>query len=370
MTVQLTQHTDAEKRVEHFETIVVGGGQAGLALGHHLAKRGRQFVILDGGARIGDTWRNRYDSMRLFTPARRNGLPGVPFPAPKHSFPTGQEMADYLEAYAERFELPVRCGVRVDALGRAASGRFLLAAGDQRYEADNVVIATGPFQRAYLPDCARELDPRIVQLHSSEYRNPAQLPDGDVLVVGGGTSGADIALELAADRHVVLSGELPAEIPFDMEGLSGRLIFPLLWQVWTHILNVRTPVGRKVLPKIRGGHQPLIRVKRKHLAAAGVELAARTESAQDGLPRLADGRVVEPAAVVWCTGFSPWHAWIDLPVLDEESDIATDHTGAALAEPGLYRLGREFLYAFNSHTVGGVGRDAARIAEQISRAGS
>jgi putative flavoprotein involved in K+ transport len=368
MTVQLAQHSGAETRVEHFETIVIGGGQAGLSMGYHLARLGRQFVILDGGARVGDVWRHRYDSLRLFTPARRDGLPGMPFPAPRHSFPTGYEMADYLEAYVERFELPVRCGVRVDALGRAASGRFLLAAGDQRFEADNVVIATGPFQRAHVPDCARELDPRIVQLHSGEYRSPAQLPEGDVLVVGGGTSGADIALELAADRRVVLSGDLPGEIPFNMEGRSGRVIFPLLWQVWTHVLNYRTPIGRKVLPNI--GHMPLIRVKRKHLAAAGVELAPRTESAQDGLPQLADGRVVEPACVVWCTGFRASHDWIDLPVLDEHGDVATDHTGAALAEPGLYRLGREFLFAFNSHTVGGVGRDAARIARQISRAES
>jgi putative flavoprotein involved in K+ transport len=205
-----------------------------------------------------------------------------------------------------------------------------------------------------------------MQLHSSEYRNPAQLPPGDVLVVGAGTSGADIALELAAERRVLLSGVLPSEIPFDIEGLSGRLLFPLIWQVWTHVLTYNNPIGRKALPKIRAGRQPLIRVKSKHLRAAGVELVPRTSGVQDGLPKLQDGRTVAVAAVVWCTGYRPAHDWIDLPVLDDASEIVSDHTGVVLDVPGLYRLGREFLHAFNSHTVGGVGRDARRIARHIS----
>jgi putative flavoprotein involved in K+ transport len=353
---------------EQFDTIVIGGGQAGLAMGYHLARRGRQFLILDAGERVGDSWREHWDSMRLFTPARRDGLPGMRFPARRHSFPTGGEMADYLEAYAERFELPVRGGVRVDALGRSADGRFMIAAGDQRFEAVNVVLATGPFQAANIPPFAQQLDPRIVQLHSCAYRNPAQLPDGDVLVVGAGTSGADIALELASTRRVRLSGELPAEIPFNIEGTSGRMIFPLIWQVWTHVLTYRTPIGRKALPKIRAGHQPLIRVKRKHLTAAGVEVVPRTTGVRDGLPLLDDRSTTDVACVVWCTGYCPAHDWVDLPVLDNESDVACDHDGAVAAEPGLHRLGREFLHAFNSHTVGGVGRDAERIANRIAAA--
>jgi putative flavoprotein involved in K+ transport len=366
MSVQLETQRTRITSVEHVETIVIGGGQAGLAVGYHLSKLGRPFVIVDAHERIGDTWRNRWDSMRLFTPARRDGLPGMPFPARKHSFPTVAEMADYLEAYAARFELPVRSGVRVDALGRAKSGRFLLAAGERRFEADHVVIATGPFQAPHTPAFAQRLDPRITQLHSSEYRSPAQLPAGDVLVVGAGTSGADIALELAGDRHVRLSGEFPAAIPFDIEGTSGRLIFPLLWQIWTHVLTFDTPVGRKALPKIHAGKQPLIRVKPKHLAAAGVEVVPRTVGVQDGLPLLGDARVIDVPTVVWCTGYRSSHDWIDLPVLDEDADLASDHDGVVRAEPGLYRVGREFLHAFNSHTVGGVGRDAERIAKRIA----
>ena len=366
MTIQLEAHERPHTSVEQFETIIVGGGQAGLAVGYHLARLSRPFVILDAHARVGDAWRTRWDSMRLFTPARRDGLPGMKFPGRGHAFPTGEAMGDYLEAYAQRFELPVRSGVRVDALGRAPGGRFLLAAGERRFEADNVVVATGPFQAPYTPPFAGELDPRIRRLHSAEYRNPGQLRDGPVLVVGAGNSGADLALELAQDRHVYLSGTLATPIPIHIEGLSGRLLFPVIWFVWSHVLTMRTPIGRRALPKIKAGREPLIRVKPKQLAAAGVERVPRTVGTRDGLPLLEDGRVLDVAGVVWCTGYRPAQDWIDLPVLDESADLASDIRGAVASEPGLYRVGREFLYAFNSHTVGGVGRDARRIAEQIA----
>jgi putative flavoprotein involved in K+ transport len=354
--------------IAHHETVIIGGGQAGLAMGHHLARLGRSVVILEAGERVGDSWRGRWDSMRLFTPARRDGLPGVPFPAPKHSFPTRDAMADYLQAYAERFELPIRCRARVDALGRGDDGRFLLAVGEERHTADNVVIATGPFQRAHVPAFADELDPRITQLHSSAYRNPRELPDGPVLVVGPGNSGADIALELAADRRVLLSGTIGAQIPFDIEGLAGRLIFPILWQVWSHVLSFGSPIGRRALPKIKREREPLIRVKRQWLAKAGVEFAARTAGIRDGRPLLEDGTVVDVASVIWATGYRPQLDWVDLPVIGEDGDVETDHSGVVAREPGLYRVGREFLYAFNSHTVGGVGRDAKRIAKLIAAA--
>jgi putative flavoprotein involved in K+ transport len=351
---------------EHHETLIIGGGQAGLAAGYHLAKLGRSFLILDAGARVGDSWRSRWDSMRLFTPARRDGLPGMPFPAAKTAFPSRAEMAEYLERYAERFELPVQGGARVDALGRADSGRFLVAAGERRYEADNVIIATGPFQRAHVPEFAADLDPRITQLHSSHYRNPRELPDGPVLVVGGGNSGADIALELAAERRVSLSGALGPQLPFNIEGTSGQLIFPLLWQVWSHVLTFGSPIGRRALPKIRAGREPLIRVKHRHLAQAGVELVPRVVGTSDGRPQLADGTVLGVASVIWATGYRADLDWIDLPVLGADGDVETDHRGVVPGEPGLYRVGRAYLYAFNSHTVGGVGRDARRIAKLIA----
>jgi putative flavoprotein involved in K+ transport len=352
--------------VEKHETVIIGGGQAGLATAYFLSRLGRPFVILDANERVGDSWRRRWDSLRLFTPARRDGLPGMPFPAPKHSFPTHDEMAEYLEAYAARFELPVRRGARVDALWRSSDGHFMIAAGEQRLQADHVALATGPFQAPRVPGFAQGLDPRIAQVHSSEYRNPEQLPDGDVLVVGVGNSGADIALELARERGVWLSGELGGHIPFNIEGVFGRVLFPVLWQVWSHVLTFGSPIGRRALPKIDARKEPLIRVKPKQLVAAGVELVPRTVGVDGGLPLLDDERVLEAASVVWCTGYEHRHDWIDLPVLDECSEVATDHYGVAASEPGLYRVGREFLYAFNSHTIGGVGRDAKRIARRIA----
>jgi putative flavoprotein involved in K+ transport len=366
MSVQSELQPTTLATVEQQETIIIGGGQAGLAMGYHLSRLGLPFMILDASERIGDSWRTRWQSLRLFTPARRDGLPGRPFPAPKHSFPTRDAMADYLEDYATHFELPLRTGVRVDALGLADDGRFLIAAGEQRYAADQVVIATGPFQRAHVPAFATELDPRITYMHSSAYRVPDELPDGGVLVVGAGNSGADIALELAADRPVFLSGELGPELPFNIEGLAGRLAFPVLWQIWSHVLTFGSPVGRKVLPKIRAGMEPRIRVKTKDLAAAGVQFVPRTAGVRDGQPLLDDGHVLDVSTVIWATGYRPALHWIDLPVIEEDGDIETDHHGAVAAYPGLYRLGREFLYAFNSHTVGGVGRDAKRIARRIA----
>jgi putative flavoprotein involved in K+ transport len=352
--------------IHRLDTVIIGGGQAGLAMGYHLRSLGRPFVILDAHPRIGGSWHERWDSMRLFSPARRDGLPGMRYPARKHSFPTAGEMVEYLESYAAAFELPVRTGVRVDALGRTDTGSFLVAAGDRRWEADNVVIATGPFQRPHVPEFAGELAPGVTHMHSSVYRNPRELPDGDVLVVGAGNSGADIALELARDRRVLLSGDLGGQIPINIEGLSGRVGFPILWQIWTHVLTWRSPVGRKALPKIRSGKEPRIRVKRKHLAAAGVEFVPRTTGVRDGRPLLADDTVVDAASVIWATGYRPAYDWLDLPVLGDDGDLEVDHTGAVVSQPGLYQVGREFLSAFNSHTVGGVGRDAERIARRIA----
>ena len=354
----------AELEVEHVETVIVGGGQAGLAVGYHLARRGRPFVILDAHECVGDSWRRRWDSLRLFTPAGHDDLPGMRFPAPSWSFPTRDEMADYLEAYAAHFGLAVRGGVRVDGLG-TARGRFVLAAGERRFEADQVVLASGPFQTARIPAFAPEVDRRILQLHSSEYRNPSQLRHGGVLVVGPGNSGADIALDVADSHRTWLSGEHPGHLPLNTAGTSGRLAFPLLWFVWTHVLNVGTPIGRRARPKVLAGPEPLIRVKPKHLAAAGVERVARTAGVRDGRPLLEDGRVMDVANVIWCTGYRQDLGWIDLDGFEDGTEPETER-GVVGSQPGLYLVGREFLYAFNSHTVGGVGRDAEHIADHIA----
>jgi putative flavoprotein involved in K+ transport len=216
---------------------VIGGGQAGLAVGYHLAHQERDFVILDAARRVGDAWRRRWDALRLFTPARYSGLPGMSLPAPDGYFPTKDEMADYLEAYAARFALPVRLGVRVAALTRE-DGRYRLSVGDERLAADQVVVATGPFQQPHIPAFASELDPRIVQLHASAYRNANQLQEGGVLVVGAGNSGAEIALELAATRRTYLSGRDTGHVPLRL----GRAF----WWFLSHVLTVDTPCSMPV----------------------------------------------------------------------------------------------------------------------------
>jgi putative flavoprotein involved in K+ transport len=351
---------------EHFETVVIGGGQAGLAAAYHLKKRGRPAVILDENERIGDAWRNRWDSLRLFTHARLAGLPGLRFPAPRWSFPTKDEMGDYLKAYAERFELSVRTGVRVDRLSKE-DGRFVIDAGSQRCTADTVVVASGAHYYPRVPDFAEELDPHIVHLHSSEYRSPAQLRDGGALVVGLGNSGAEIAIELVQTRPTSLSGKPSAEVPFRhgkrLSALIGFHVFKFLGH---HVLTKRTPLGRKVGPKIGFGAAPLIRTKTKDLVEAGVERVARVTGTRDGLPLLDDGRVVDVENVVWCTGFRHDFPWIDLPVFGEDGQPAHDR-GVATTEPGLCFVGLIFQYAVSSDVLPGVGRDAKHVAKHIAR---
>ena len=355
----------SDEGVERFETVVIGGGQAGLSVGYQLAKRGGSFVILEANGRIGDSWRKRWDSLRLFTPARYNGLDGFPFPADGWTFPTKDEMADYLEAYAARFDLPVRTGVRVERLSRNGD-RFVVETPSEVFEAENVVVAMADFQRPRVPEFAKELDPEIVQLHSYEYRNPSRLREGGVLVVGAGNSGAEISLELSRTHRTWLSGRDTGHIPFRIEGVASRLLLaPLALRfVFHRVLTVNTPIGRRARPKILSRGAPAIRVKPRDLDAAGVERVPRMTGVRDGLPLLEGDRVLDTANVIWCTGYHPGFSWIDLPVFGSEGPI--HERGVVESEPGLYFVGLEFLYAMSSVMVHGVGRDAEHIANSIS----
>jgi putative flavoprotein involved in K+ transport len=355
---------DGAPRSEHVETVIIGGGQAGLSTGYHLARRGLSFVILDANERIGDAWRKRWDSLRVFTPARYSGLPGWPFPGPAWSFPTKEEVADYLEAYATRFDLPVRTGVRVDALSREA-GRYVVGAGDRRFVADRVVVASGAYQRPRVPAFAAELDPGLVQLHSSEYRGPSQLQDGGVLVVGASNSGAEIALEVSSGHRTWLSGRHPGQEPFRPGGRWDRLFMPVVWFLASHVLTVKTPVGRMVRRKFHDRGLPLARVRPKDFTAAGIERVPRTAGARGGLPVLDDGRDLEVTNLIWCTGFVPDFTWIDLPAFAGKEGPVHDR-GIVRSDPGLYFVGLVFLYALASSLIGGVGRDAEHIVKHIA----
>jgi putative flavoprotein involved in K+ transport len=351
---------------ERVQVVVVGGGQAGLSVGYCLAQRGLTFVILEANARVGDSWRKRWDSLRLFTPARYDGLIGLPFPASAYSFPTKDQMADYLETYAKRFDLPVRTGIRVDRVWREGT-RYIVDAGDRRFEADHVVVAMATYQAARLPEFAQALDSGIMQLHSNEYRNPAQLRAGDVLIVGAGNSGADIAMDVARSHRTWLSGRHPGHVPFRIESRSARFLLPVLFRVVFHrILTVDTSLGRRARRSIISKGGALIRVKPSDLVASGVERAPRVTGVRDGKPLLADGRVLDVANVIWCTGFYPGLSWVDLPKPVYGADGEPVHErGIVPGEPGFYFVGLHFLYSFSSTMIHGVGRDAQRIADTI-----
>jgi len=353
---------------ETIDTVVIGGGQAGLSMGYHLARKGVHFTILEANQRIGDSWRQRWDSLRLFSPARFDGLNGMPFPGDGYAFPTKDEMADYLEAYAARFSLPVRTGVRVERVSRAGDGSFLVSAGNRQIHARHVVVAMADFQRPRVPAFAAELDGSIVQFHSSAYRNPGQLRPGAVLLVGLGNSGAEIARELVRAGHeTYISGAASGELPFRIEGRLARLVLArLLFRgVFYRVLRLDTPFGRKAYARTEGKATPLIRVKSRDLDADGVGRVPRTAGVRDGLPLLEDGRTLAVTNVIWSTGFEPGFSWIDLPVFDGQGKPV--HTrGICTAEPGLCFVGLHFLYAMSSSMIHGVGRDAEYLAEYIA----
>ena len=353
-------------RYEHFDVVVIGAGQAGLSVGYHLRRLGLSFVILEANARVGDSWRHRWDSLRLFTPAQYDGIVGLPFPAARHSFPTKDDMANYLERYASHFDLPVRTGVRVQRLSRNGA-KYQIDTDHGHIEANHVVVAMASYQEPRVPAFSRELSPHMVQIHSREYRSPAQLNDGPVLVVGAGNSGAEIAMELARSHRVVLSGRDTGHVPFRMDSAIGRMLVPVLFRIVFHrILTVRTPIGRKMRATAISQGTPLIRVKPRDLAAAGVERVGRVAGVSGGRPRLADGQRLDVANVVWCTGFTPGFGWIDLPVLDADGEPRHDG-GLVAEEPGLYFVGLHFLYSLSSTMIQGVSRDAERIALAIEQ---
>ncbi|TSD98180.1 FAD-dependent oxidoreductase [Skermania sp. ID1734] len=348
------------------DTLIIGAGQAGLATAYHLAERGVEFAVLEADARVGDIWRRRYDSLRLYSPAKYDSLPGWDMPGLAWSWPTKDDMADYLEAYAQRFQLPVHTGVRVQRL-QPSGDDYLVITDSGSFAARNVVVATGGWRTPHIPTFAAELDPGIRQLHSSRYRNPGQLLPGPVLVVGMSHSGADIALEVAATHPTMAAGPIRGELPFDIEGGAARVMLPIMWFAANHLLTERTPMGRALRTQVRTGGGPLLRVKSAHLAAAGVtHVGDKVVGVYGGLPVLADDSVLEPRNIIWCTGFRNDTSWIDFPVCGPDGWPEQSH-GAVDGHAGLYFVGLPFQYAFASMLVGGVGRDAAEVARRVAK---
>lgn len=345
------------------DTLVIGGGQAGLAIGFYLKGQERNFLILDENQRVGDAWRKRWDSLRVFTPAKYDGLPGMAFPGDPLAFPSKDELAEFFQGYVARFDLPVQTGVRVERLWREGD-RYIAASNDHRWEARNVVVATGAERCPKVPGFTAGLAPSVMQLHSSAYRNAGQLQDGPVLVVGLGNSGAEIALEVSRTHRTLVAGKPAGEIPVKHGRAAARFVLPVVRFAGLYVLSLGTPIGRKAAPALKAHGAPLIRTKAKDLARAGVELVPRVARVENGLPVLADGTRAEVTNVIWCTGFQEEFGWID-PALLDDGGMPRQYRGVALDSPGLFLLGQDFLYSVTSATLPGACRDARYLASKI-----
>ena len=345
------------------DTVVIGAGPAGLVAAYHLRRAGEPCVVLEASTRVGDSWRARYDGLRLFSLPRYASLPGWRIPA--RGCPTRDEMADYLQAYAARFDLPVRTGERVQRVSRADGG-FRVETDSATYTCARVVVAAGAHTRPVTPTLANDLDPTLVQLHSLEYRNRDQLAPGGVLVVGAANSGTDVALESAAAGHPTwLAGRHPGQVPVDIDAPLGRLATPVVMFVARHVLTLDTPMGRGVAERSRGHGVNLVRNKLADLDAAGVVRIGRITAVRDGRPVAEDGSAPDVATVVWCTGSVPDLAFLDLPVF--APDGTPVHDRGVAAEPGLYFLGLDFQYALASSTIQGLDRDARHVVRHLLR---
>jgi len=361
--------------LNRFDTIVIGGGQSGLAAGYHLNRAGGSFLIVDASRRSGDTWRARWDSMRLFSPAQYDSLPGLPLAMPKGTFPRKDVLADYLDAYALHFNFPVLRGVSATRVARHGAD-FVVECRDRAFSCANVIVATGAYSCPRIPNSSALLSPSIQQIHSSGYRRPEDVVGDRILVVGFGTSGIEIAIELAAaGRHVLLSGRPTAQalskfVPAIFAGKNPifRLIGAAYWNFIHRVVTIDTPLGRKAKSQISLRGQPLIRLNRADALAAGVEQVTRVAGVAEGKPCLEDGRVMDVSAVVWCTGFRPSYDFLDLP------DCPFDRKGLPIAPhgiveeiPGLYFVGLPFQVGLTSTLVGGADRDAQLVVRHIAR---
>ena len=351
-------------KTERIDTVVIGGGQAGLAVGYYLSQQNRDFVILDTHERAGDSWRKRWDSLRLFTPFGFNHLPGLPFPKSANRFPTKDEMADYLESYVARFQLSMVFNTKVDELAREDDA-YLINAGTKRLKANHVIVATGAYSTPRVPAFASQLDPAIKQFHSVIYRNADQLHDGTVLVVGAGNSGVEIALDLIRRHHVWLAGRDTGFIPAKYGNFSyelGVVVFKTLMQ---H-LTVDTVPGRWIVKRAKeftGGH-PVVGITPEDLVRTGIQRVPRVVEVNNGKPFLEDGCVLDVANVIWSTGFMRDYYWIRLPIFDAKGD-PIHHRGVVLGEPGLYFVGLPYQSSLLSGLVAGAATDAKYIAKQI-----
>lgn len=339
------------------EVIVVGGGQAGLALGYHLSRQERDFLILEAADEPAAAWRSRWDSLRLFTPVRYDSLPGRPFPGDPDSYPTRDEVVAYLSDYATAFELPVEYGSRVARVAPADGGYLVELDDGTSYQAGQVVIATGPFQVPRIPAIASGLAPDVVQLHSADYRSPGALPDEPVLVVGGGNTGYQIAEELAATREVHMAiGSRQAPLP---QKIFGRDLFRFLVSSRLIRVTAASRLGRRL-----SGSETLVGYSPRRARRHGIELHERAVEASGSTVRFADDTSIEVRTVVWATGFELDHSFVDAAAFGADRRLV--HRRGVTDSPGLYFLGLPWQHTRGSALLGFVDDDARFIAERVA----
>jgi putative flavoprotein involved in K+ transport len=353
----MTVNRRMSSRREHFDIAVVGGGQAGLAMGYYLREKGLRFAIFERGASIAPAWHERWDSLTLFTPRRYSALPGLPFPGDPDGYPTRDEVIAYLERYAETVALPIELNSEVRRLSYEG-GRFILELDGRTVTADQVVVATGPFQTPFVPELAEGLDPGVWQAHSTGYRQPGDVPEGAVLVVGGGNTGFQIAKELAATHKVILSvGSKQKPLP---QRIAGRDLF--WWLTKTHLLS--TTVESRLGSKLQHRDTLIGSSPRELKRRYGVELKPRAIDAVGRTVRFEDGSEVVISGVVWATGYRLDFSWIDLPILDSNGRLR--HRRGVTDVPGLYFLGLTWQWTRGSALIGWVKDDAAFLTERLA----
>jgi putative flavoprotein involved in K+ transport len=344
---------------QRLEVVVIGGGQAGLAIGYFLTQQGRRFAIVEAASEPAAVWRSRWDSIRLFTPVRYDGLPGLAFPGDPDSYPGREEVVAYLTEYAHRFELPVELNSRVQSVRARDDGGFFVELADRAYEADQVVVATGPFQVPFTPAMAADLGDDVVQMHSSDYRSPAELPAGTVLVVGGGNTGYQIAAELAQSREVHLAvGARQTPLP---QRILGRDLFRYLEATGLMRKTVTSRIGQRMKDR-----ETLIGSSPRAARKQGIGMRPRATGASGATVTFADGSHLAVHAVVWATGYRLDHSFIELPIFEGHGRLR--HRRGVTEVPGLYFLGLPWQHTRGSALLGWVKDDAQFIAERIADA--
>lgn len=349
-----------ESHGKNHSTIIIGAGHCGLAMAHELAVRGQDFLMLEAGNAPGNSWSSRWESLELFTPAAHDGLPGRKFPARRGAYPTAGAVSDYLQSYAAAFDLPIQTSTTASRLEIGPEGEFGVQTNRGAFTARRVIVATGVHQLPKIPALAKQISADTNQLHSSEYRNPAQIPEGPVAVVGFGTSGAQIACELAPSHQVTICGRPTSHVP---EALI-RYAPALYWLLVHRLLTRSTPAGRKVAQKIFTRGAPLIRVSTQDVESAGVASVGRVESVHDGVMVARDGTSIEASTVIWATGYRPDYSWIE-GLGTDELGYPFHSRGVSTDVPGLGFLGIPFQYGLTSGIIGGAGRDARYLARRL-----